>query len=157
VLGLITIRYSIRASSIADAGKGFFLEENVRAGRVLMAPTNVTHTVSLAEIMSPQSHPEASTSVVWFEDQCVTSPDLPDDYFINHSFEPNGLWHLGFVFALRDLDAGEELCLDYRHLIAPGYTLEFCDGATGREITGYDWRTNLGITTRQLLRLVDRL
>jgi len=133
------------------------VEEDVRAGLVLMAPMNITRTVSLAEIMSPQSHPEASTSVVWFEDRCVTSPDLPDDYFINHSFEPNGLWHLGFVFALRNMHAGEELFLDYRHLIAPGYTLEFRDGATGREITGYDWKTSLGITTRQLLKLAEQL
>ena len=47
--------------------------------------------------------------------------------------------------------------LFYRHLIAPGYTLEFRDGTTGREITGCDWKTSLGITTRQLLDLVVRL
>ncbi len=42
-------------------------------------------------------------------------------------------------------------------MIAPGYTLEFRDTATGREITGYDWKTSLGITTAELLRLLDRL
>ena len=140
--GLITIRYSIRPSTIADAGKGFFVEEPATAGRVLMAPTNVTETVRLDRILSERSHPHAHTSVVWFEDHCVVSPDLPDDYFINHSFRPNGLWHLGFVFALRDLHVGEELLLDYRHLIAPGYTMEFRDGETGREIDRKSTRLN---------------
>lgn len=155
--GLITIAYRVAASTVAGAGKGFFVEEPVTAGRVLIAPTNATHTVRLAEIFSPQSHPHAETSVIWFEDHCVVSPDFPDDFFINHSFRPNAVWHLGFVFALRDLNAGEELFLDYRHLIAPGVALDFRDGATGEEIVGYAWKDSLRITCEQVLALAQRM
>lgn len=155
--GLITVKYRVGDSTVAGAGKGFFVGEPVAAGRVLIAPTNATHTVRLAEIFSPQSHPHAETSVVWFEDHCVVSPDYPDDFFINHSFAPNAVWHLGFVFALRELAAGEELFLDYRHLIAPGVALDFRDGATGEEIIGYPWKDSLRITTGQVLALAERL
>lgn len=155
--GLITVKYRVGPSSVAGAGKGFFVEEPVAAGRVLIAPTHATHTVRLAEIFSPQSHPHADTSVVWFEDHCVVSPGYPDDFFINHSFTPNAVWHLGFVFALRDLAAGEELFLDYRHLIAPGVALDFRDGATGEEIVGLPWKDSLRITAAQVLALAERL
>lgn len=155
--GLITVQYRVGPSTVAGAGKGFFVAQDVPAGRILIAPTNATHTVRLAEIFSPQSHPHADTSVVWFEDHCVVSPDYPDDFFINHSFTPNAVWHLGFVFALRDLKAGEELFLDYRHLIAPGVALDFRDGATGQEIVGLAWKDSLRITSAQVLALAEVL
>lgn len=155
--GLITVDYRVGPSGIPGAGKGFFLTKPVRPGRILIAPGNVTGTVSLAELFSPASHPHADTSVVWFEDHCVVSPDYPDDFFINHSFSPNAVWHLGFVFALRPIDAGEELFLDYRHLIAPGTTLEFRDGQTGREITGLSWKESLSITAAQVLALAEAM
>ena len=153
--GLITVKHHVGPSTVAGAGKGFFIDEQVAAGRVMIAPGHVAHTVRLAEIFSPQSHPHAETSVVWFEDHCVVSPDYPDDFFINHSFAPNAVWHLGFVFALRDIAPGEELFLDYRHLIAPGVTLDFLDGATGQPITGYAWHESLRITARQVLDLAE--
>lgn len=155
--GLINVKYRVAASTVAGAGKGFFVEEPVAAGRILIAPTNATHTVRLAEIFSPQSHPHAETSVIWFEDHCVVSPDYPDDFFINHSFAPNAVWHLGFVFALRNLAAGEELFLDYRHLIAPGVALDFRDGTTGEEIIGHAWKDSLRITAAQVLALANAM
>lgn len=155
--GLITVKYRVATSTVAGAGKGFFVEEPVKAGKVLIAPTHATHTVRVAEVLAPEPHPHADTSVIWFEDHCVVSPDYPDDFFINHSFSPNVVWHLGFVFALRDIAAGEELFVDYRHLIAPGVALDFRDGATGREIVGYDWKDSLRITAQQVLALAERL
>lgn len=156
VKGLITIKYRVAPSGVPYAGQGFFVEEAVSAGRVLIAPTHATHTVRLAEIFSPTSHPHAESSVVWFEDHCVVSPDYPDDFFINHSFSPNAVWHLGFVFALRELHPGEELLLDYRHLIAPGVALDFRDSTTGGEIVGYPWQESLRITARQVLALAEQ-
>lgn len=155
--GLITVKYRVAVSTVAGAGKGFFVEEAVPAGKVLIAPTHASHTVRLAEIFSPQSHPHADTSVIWFEDHCVVSPDYPDDFFINHAFTPNVVWHLGFVFALRNLNAGEELFVDYRHLIAPGIALDFLDGATGQPIVGYPWKDSLRITSAQVLALAEQL
>ncbi len=156
VKGLITIKYRVGPSRVPHAGQGLFVEENVPAGRVLIAPTHATLTVRLAEIFSPTPHPHAESSVVWFEDHCVVSPDYPDDFFINHSFSPNAVWHLGFVFALREIHPDEELLLDYRHLIAPGVVLDFRDSTTGEEIIGYSWQESLQITARQVLTLAEQ-
>lgn len=151
------VEYRVADSGVAGAGRGFWLEQDAKAGTVLIAPAKVTHTVTLEQVFSPESCPGADTSVVWFESHCVVSPDYPDDFFINHSFEPNAVWHLGFVFALRDLTRGEELFLDYRHLVAPEHTLDFLDGATGKPIVGYAWKDSLRISSAQVLALAEKL
>ena len=63
----------------------------------------------------------------------------------------------GFVFALADIRAGDELFLDYRHLLAPGYEAEFRDGITGERIVGYEWKTSLRIAAADLLGLAARM
>ncbi len=90
----------------------------------------------------------------WFEDRYTLSPDWPDECYINHSFEPSGLWHLGFVFAARDLPAGTEITVDYRHLLAPGQEEDFIDSATGEKIIGLSWADSLATSTRALASLL---
>jgi hypothetical protein len=64
------------------------------------------------------------------------------------------LWHLGFVFAARNLAAGEELTIDYRHLLAPGQEETFRDARTGHPIVGLSWRESLLATSRTLSKLL---
>ena len=97
-----------------------------------------------------------NVSIRWFEDYCTVSPDWPDECYINHSHAPSGLWHLGFVFAAADLEAGAEVTFDYGHIIAPGYTLPWCDSVSGRPITGYDWADSLQRSLAALTAITGR-
>ncbi len=63
-------------------------------------------------------------------------------------------WHLGFVFALRDLAPGEEITVDYRHLLAPGQEEDFLDATTGDRIVGYGWAESLALSASQLRDIV---
>jgi hypothetical protein len=92
--------------------------------------------------------------VRWFEDRYTVTPEWPDECYINHAFEPNGLWHLGFVFAAADLVAGAEVTVDYRHLLAPGQEEEFLDALSGERIVGFDWNESLRASTRVLSTLL---
>jgi hypothetical protein len=92
--------------------------------------------------------------VRWFEDRYTITPEWPDECYINHSFSPCGLWHLGFVFALTDLPAGTEITVDYRHLLAPGQQEDFHDATTGKAIVGYSWQESLAMSTAQLHALL---
>jgi len=83
------------------------------------------------------------------------SPDWPDECYLNHSFKPTGLWHLGFVFAARDLPAGTEITVDYRHLLPPGEEEAFTDAATGQPIVGLSWTESLRTSTHALAALLD--
>ena len=64
------------------------------------------------------------------------------------------MWHLGFIFAARDLEPGVELTVDYRHLLAEGQSEEFLDAETGNEIVGWSWSESLATSTAELARLL---
>lgn len=153
---MILPRYHIAPSLIPGAGQGVFLDEPLRHGCVAIAPDRIDETWSLADIVGdPGRAALLHTSVRWFEDRYTLSPDWPDDCFVNHSFEPTGLWVLGFIFAARDLEAGEELTVDYRHLLAPGQEESFRDAHTGEAIVGYEWRDSLRLGLDELRGLLD--
>lgn len=152
---MILPRYHIAASAIPGAGKGLFLDEDVVAGRILTAPDQINETFRLADIeASPALREQFYASARWFEDRFTLSPDWPDECFINHSFAPNGLWHLGFVFALAALPAGSEITVDYRHLLPPGQAEDFVDALTGESIVGWSWQESLVHSTRALTALI---
>ena len=153
---MILPRYHIAESRIAGAGQGLFLDEPVARGRVVVAPDAIPATYRWQEVRS-QPDPEAAMAacVRWFEDRYTISSDWPDECYVNHSFEPNGLWHLGFIFAARDLDAGEELTVDYRHLLPEGEQEVFRDAGSGEEIVGYSWAQSLALSTRALAALQE--
>jgi len=152
---MILPRYRIGDSAIPGAGRGIFLLEDVQAGQILIAPDAIDRTWRWTQIeqdpaLSAQQHAAAR----WFEDHYTLSPEWPDECFVNHSFTPAGLWHLGFVFAATDLGAGTEITVDYRHLLAPGQVEGFNDAATGEKIVGYTWQESLASSTRALAALL---
>lgn len=151
---MILPRYRIAPSRIPGAGQGLYLEEPVARGRIVVAPDAIPATFGWDEVRAqPDPSAAMAAAVRWFEDRYTISLDWPDECFLNHSFEPNGLWHLGFVFAARDLDAGEELTIDYRHLLPEGEPEAFRDAATGREIIGFSWAESLASSSRALAAL----
>jgi hypothetical protein len=153
---MILPRYRIAPSLIPGAGNGVFVDEVVAAGRIVIAPDAIDAVYRYEQILSrPDPDAALAASVRWFEDRFTVSDDWPDECFVNHSFTPNGLWHLGFVFALRALQPGEELCVDYRHLLGEGQTEPYEDALTGRPIVGLAWRDSLAITTAELAALLS--
>lgn len=148
---MILPRYRIAASTIQGAGKGLFVDEFVAAGRVVTAPDSIDRTYPWADIVAS---PDLYAAARWFEDRYTLSPDWPDECYVNHSFRPTGLWHLGFIFATKDLQQGTEITVDYRHLLAPGQIEDFADGETGEKITGLSWQESLRVSTHALATLL---
>ncbi|MBA2079195.1 MAG: hypothetical protein BGP10_13660 [Rhodanobacter sp. 68-29] len=152
---MILPRYHIAPSRIPGAGKGLFLDETVAAGRIISAPDAIDRTFREAEFAEPELGKLKYASARWFEDRYTVSPDWPDECYINHSFTPNGLWHLGFVFATAELPPGSEITVDYRHLLPPGEAEDFADAATGETIVGLSWTESLASSTRALAVLLN--
>ena len=152
---MILPRYHVAPSLIPGAGKGLFLDETVSRGRLITAPDDIRKVYKWSEVEAlPNAREMLAATVRWFEDRYTVSPEWPDECYINHSFAPNGLWHLGFVFALRDLPPGEEITVDYRHLLAPGQEEDFTDAVTGERIVGHTWAQSLALSTAQLHEIV---
>ena len=152
---MILPSYRVAASTIPGAGKGVFVEEALPAGRIVVAPDAIPRVFRWDEVMAlPDRDAALAASVRWFEDRFTVSPEWPDECYINHSFTPNGLWHLGFVFAARALQPGEELTVDYRHLLGDGQEESFRDALSGGAIVGWSWQESLARSTRELAALL---
>ena len=94
---MILPRYHIGASLIPGAGKGLFLDEPARVGQILVAPDDIRKVYKWNEIEAlPNAGELLAATVRWFGDCYTISTDWPDECYVNHAFEPNGLWHLGF-------------------------------------------------------------
>jgi hypothetical protein len=154
---MILPRYRVDASAIPGAGKGLFLEQAIAAGSIVVAPDAIPRTYTLDELMAlPDAQSLLPATVRWFEERYTATPEWPDECYINHSFEPTGLWHLGFVFARSDLPAESEITVDYRHLLADGQTEEFRDSASGGAIVGLPWQDSLLMTSIELAHILAR-
>ena len=151
---MILPRYHIGPSTITGAGQGLFLDEPVARGRLITAPDAIPRVYTFDQINAmPEAAQLLPATVRWFEDRYTVTPEWPDECYINHAFEPSGLWHLGFVFAAADLGAGTEVTVDYRHLLAPGQEEEFLDAGSGERIVGFSWDESLRTSTRVLAAL----
>ena len=148
---MILPRYRIAPSTIPGAGQGLFVEERVSRGHIVVAPDAIPQTYRWDEIEArPDRDALLASTVRWFEDRFTVTPEWPDECYVNHAFTPNGVWHLGFIFAARDLAPGEELTIDYRHLLGEGQEEAFRDSLSGDRIIGLPWAESLRITTAQL-------
>jgi hypothetical protein len=151
---MIQSPYAIRPSRIPGAGKGVFLTAAVPARQILVYPDQIPETFTLDEIAArPDAKAALAATVRWFEERYTVSLDWPDECYINHSFAPTGIWHLGFVFAARDLSEDTELTVDYRHLLAPGQHEEFLDADTGQAIIGFSWEQSFASSLQALAKL----
>lgn len=152
---MILPRYHIGPSTIAGAGQGLFLDEPVARGRLITAPDAIPRVYTFDEINAlPDAAQLLPATVRWFEDRYTVTPEWPDECYINHAFDPSGLWHLGFVFAAADLAEGTEITVDYRHLLAPGQAEEFLDARSGERIIGFGWNESLRTSTQMLAKLL---
>ncbi|MGA1632028.1 MAG: SET domain-containing protein-lysine N-methyltransferase [Phycisphaerales bacterium] len=151
---MLRFEHAIGPSRIPGAGLGLFTREPIAMGRVIIVP-NQAHPLRTAEELArlPQDSIEAASSIRWFEGVFTVDPEWSEESHLNHSFEPNCLWHLGFVFALQDLDPGAELTIDYRHLLDEQTVLDFRDSITGWEIRGLSWQEAVRRSSEQLARL----
>lgn len=152
---MFTYKYRVAQSNIPGAGQGIFLETAVARGRVLVAPDRIDRMIRREQWEQLASDSiEAQSSARWFEDWYTLTPDWTDECYINHSSDPTGIWHLGFLFAARDLPAGTELTMDYRYVIGSGERASFACGETGEQVVGLDWTENLRSSAQRVLELI---
>jgi hypothetical protein len=151
------LRYKchVADSKIPQAGKGLFIDESVECGQILIYPNQKNQTITEAEFETLAADSmELQSSIRWFEDLYTVDLEWSLECYLNHSFSPNCLWHLGFVFALRDLNPGDELTIDYRVLLQAGSQLEYIDSITQKPIIGMQWREKMQFTSRHLVELL---
>jgi hypothetical protein len=152
---MFLVPYKVAPSLIPGAQKGLFLTAPVKRGTLMVAPDDIKRVYTYQEIEQfDRNSIEYQSYIRWFENGYTICPEWTDECYINHSFDPNGLWHLGFVFATRDIPAGAEMTMDYRHLTHEGDDAGFLDSVTGKPIIGMAWKESFRFTTECLARML---
>lgn len=148
---MLNFKFSIQDSMIPMAGKGLFSQEFLRKGKVIIFP-NQEHKIYTVEEFKKfdAKSMEYISGIRWFEDCYSCDPEWSEESHLNHSFTPNCVWHLGFVFPLRDILPGEELTINYQYLLDSDSTMDFNDAITGREIRGLKFSDKMSETTKLL-------
>jgi uncharacterized protein len=152
------IRAEVRPSQVAGAGLGVYALEEVAAGEFVgmdfPAPRRLaTHAEVRAQPPELRKYSWRHVEHVYFaaRDDLRTATD-----FLNHSFDPNILWHLGCYFTARDVAVGDELTVDYRVILAPGWQPDLVDGHSRRPIEPLPWREAVIQSGEQLVALMRR-
>lgn len=151
----LQVRCAIRPSSIGGAGRGLFLREAVARGQLLYTPDKSWRLYTFAELaaLPPGSHDQDFSQRLG-PDLFAASPEDHGDNYINHSFAPNCLWHLGWIFAREALPAGTELTLDYRYFTAEQWSPVFVDSASGRPVAAFPWAEAVATSAATLAELL---
>ncbi len=123
------------------SGRGVFALERITPGEVIAAwGGRVTLTSEF--IFLPESVRKLSLQI---EDDYFLIPQGGENAadFINHSCDPNaGMAGQILVVAMRQIEAGEEICYDYAMSDGSGYDEFECGCGTSLcrgKITGFDW------------------
>lgn len=146
---MILAEIEVRTSGIE--GRGVFLTQDVEKGELL-----IIYTYGISELIHKDHHDEACRDIAnsphpdivdssiryvhnWFIYDAYTRHNTcfgsREGDFVNHSFDPSMIYHCGLCFAARDLKAGDELTVDYRHFLSEDIN-GFTDLKTGKQIRG---------------------
>ena len=102
------------------------------------------HAPSVALLRPAPGHPQAERVIVMMGSGAEAAHDGARGVGCGrHDLAPPG-----------NLGAGEELTVDYRHLIGPDVEMPWLDAHTGRKITGFAWSKSLATSTTHLLDIV---
>lgn len=132
----------VRESS--KGGKGLFARKDIAKNEIIAIKNG--HIVDKEEAYRLDS--ELGDFSLQISDKFYICPKTKDEIkdiviFINHSCDPNvGMDGQIDYVAMRDIKAGEELCMDYAMAISNEYELECkCGSEKCRGIiTGEDWK-----------------
>lgn len=131
-------KLSVQRSKIQ--GIGLFAAEPIEMGSVVMLWNMDAFLTSEREYNTRQAAGDKlmeATGVRYVNDYFLFTDAKPRyENYINHSFDPNILYHCGVCFALKDIADGDELTVDYTYLLSETDNLSFNDAKTNTKVTG---------------------
>lgn len=147
--------YQLESRPSRIHGTGLFTREAIAVGAIIAA-LDANHS-----FMSEQEYLRARRS----DDELIVRSAarfvgryfvydkvLTDDIFMNHSANPNMIYHCGMLFARRDITADEELTVDYRYFLSPR-DVGFTDIETGQHVVGLEAEAAFLGSCRELAQL----
>jgi len=145
----------VRNSGIHN--KGLFILEPVKKGEIIGIMTVNCGIMTESEYQEEQEKGNEiiiMTGVRWAGKYFLYGNSICNEDYINHSEDPNMLYHCGICVALRDLYPGDELTINYKFLLAENDVYSFIDKETGKKVDGLSWREALIQSTEEFINLL---
>lgn len=142
---------------------GAFTTKKIKKGSIIFIYTDPSHAMTikeseLIELLKEKDPRAIMTGCRFIFDEFIMDEVLPEklpkSYYINHSFNPNVLYHCGLGFALRDIDEDEMLTMNYEYVLSETKLEEFMDWESGRMVKGLSGLESLTRSTEELLKLL---
>jgi hypothetical protein len=141
------------------SGTGIFANEDIKRGEVVMVWSIKALIIGEEEYNEAQKSGNAlmiKTGCRFVDGIFLYTDNSPRlENYVNHSFNPNLLYHCGICFAKTNIKKDDELTADYRYILAEHDANSFVDAETSTKVDGYDSQTCLLKTTQELLEILD--
>lgn len=148
-------KISLRKSQIS--GLGVYADEFIKKGEICMlwiTDCKITTELKYNTEQKKGNKLMIKTGCRLIDNVFLYTDNKPHiENYVNHSFTPNMLYHVGVCFASRDIKPDEELYVDYRYILAKNDCCAFVDSMTGKIVDGIDNKQCIIETSRQLIKL----
>ena len=149
------VKLSKRKSNIE--GNGLFTDEFIKKGKIIMIWFYEAKFLDEATYIRETDNGNQNIIITGARGVgdifLHTSDDPRYENYINHSDNPNVLYHAGVCYALRDIEKDTELTTDYTYLLSPKDP-PVTDMATGKKIYGISSLECLKKTSQMLADLL---
>ncbi len=148
--------YNTEKRASAISGEGLYALERIPKGAVIALFPYEEGMLTEDEYQEEQRKGNEviiMSAVGWVGKYFLTNDDIGNEEYINHSGDPNMLYHCGICFAKRDIEPGEELTADYKYFLAGTDVNRFTDSRTKETIDGIDTTSALVESARESIGL----
>ncbi len=153
----MTLFFATEAKESPIAGTGVFAREPITRGEIVGNLGHLGRIVTEAEYQAAQEAGDTlliKSAIRWVGEYFVYNETISDEEYINHSIDPNMLYHCGVLFARKDIAPGEELTCDYKYFLAVDDYCQFPHVGGRGTVSGLPGKAALLESARELVELL---
>lgn len=139
-------------------GNGLFTDEDIAKGEIIMIWLDGAYLINETKYIESQK--KGDKNMVITGARAVhniylhTSDEPRYENFMNHSDNPNVLYHAGICYALENIQAHTELTTDYRFILSDK-DVPFLDKTNGKEVIGFSNMQSLLLSAKKLVEILE--
>lgn len=138
------------------AGTGVFALEPIPRGAIAGFLNYKVNIVTEEQYQQAQRDGDLlliQSAVRWIGDYFLHNTENENEDYINHAENANLLYHCGILFATHDIEAEEELTVNYKYFLAVDDVYAFADLDTRKKVSGMPGKEALLQSCRELMEL----
>lgn len=150
---MLLVKTEVRESRLHE--KGLYSLQPIKKGTIVMIPSG--SLISEAEYQWEQAKDNKTvimSAVRLLGRYFICADSIGNEEYLNHSSNPNLIYHCGIAIAARDIAACEELTVNYKYFLAEGDFCAFEDAETGELVDGLSPTEAFNQSAEEMLALL---